>query len=96
MATVCRWRGLGAKPEVGLRPRLRYRSLVIPSGMPDPTLAMVSSDQFNDRSGRDIGDDVLIGLVASIHNILRQPDRLYRWCIEELTLLMPQTGTDGA
>ena len=52
--------------------------------------------QVNDIHGHAVGDDVLRGLVATLHQRLRPSDRLFRIGGEEFVLLLPRiTAADA-
>ncbi|KAA2285071.1 GGDEF domain-containing protein [Arenimonas fontis] len=62
-------------------------------------LAVLDLDHFkriNDRHGHEIGDRVLVDLVARIQGVLRKRDRLFRLGGEEFVLLLPATSAGGA
>jgi len=51
---------------------------------------------LNDQYGHDMGDRVLKDLVERIKEVVRDVDILSRWGGEEFTILMAQTGREGA
>ena len=60
---------------------------------------MIDADHFktvNDLHGHAAGDDVLRGLATLVKAALRSIDRVARYGGEELTVLLPDTGTAGA
>src|SRR5690606_34520570 len=62
-------------------------------------LAVLDLDHFkriNDRHGHEVGDRVLVDLVARIQGVLRKRDRLFRLGGEEFVLLLPATSAGGA
>ncbi len=52
--------------------------------------------KLNDHFGHAVGDSVLIELVERVNSVVRDVDTLCRWGGEEFTILMPQTGQEGA
>ena len=52
--------------------------------------------RLNDQYGHDMGDRVLKDLVERIKEVVRDVDILSRWGGEEFTILMAQTGREGA
>ena len=52
--------------------------------------------RLNDQYGHDMGDRVLKELVERIKEVVRDVDMLSRWGGEEFTILMAQTGREGA
>ena len=52
--------------------------------------------KLNDHFGHAAGDSVLIELVERVSSVVRDVDTLCRWGGEEFTILMPQTGQEGA
>ena len=62
------------------------------------TLAIIDMDHFksvNDTFGHEVGDELLIEMVRTLHGHQRQQDRLYRFGGEEFILLMPDTHALG-
>ena len=62
------------------------------------TLAIIDLDHFksvNDTFGHEVGDELLIEMVRTLHGHQRQQDRLYRFGGEEFILLMPDTHALG-
>lgn len=51
---------------------------------------------FNDSYGHLAGDDALRRVAGAIAGRIRASDRVYRYGGEELLLLLPETGLDGA
>jgi diguanylate cyclase (GGDEF)-like protein len=47
--------------------------------------------QINDAHGHDVGDQVLIGVVARLRRCIREADELARWGGEEFLILLPET-----
>jgi len=63
------------------------------------SLLMLDIDYFkriNDENGHDVGDQVLVGVVAVIQDSIRQEDLVARWGGEEFTILLPQTLCNAA
>lgn len=52
--------------------------------------------QFNDRHGHPAGDDALRRVAQALAGATRSGDTVYRYGGEELVVLMPETGLDGA
>lgn len=58
------------------------------------SFAFLDVDHFkaiNDRYGHEVGDEVLIRLVASVSDITRDLDMIFRWGGEEFAVLLPET-----
>ncbi|OHW61690.1 putative diguanylate cyclase YdaM [Andreesenia angusta] len=63
------------------------------------SIILFDLDKFksvNDAYGHDIGDDVIVKTVEVISKIIRQTDSFARWGGEEFTVLMENTGIEGA
>lgn len=63
------------------------------------SVAMFDVDRFkayNDNYGHPAGDHVLVQIIRSFVTSMRSADRLFRYGGEEILLLMPETGLDGA
>ncbi|WP_076461803.1 sensor domain-containing diguanylate cyclase [Marinobacterium stanieri] len=63
------------------------------------SLIMIDADYFkniNDRYGHDVGDQVLIKLVNTLNNRLRESDHLCRWGGEEFLVLIPNSDIEQA
>lgn len=52
--------------------------------------------QYNDFYGHKKGDEALKAITDYIRGAIRKSDRLYRYGGEELLLLLPETGAEGA
>jgi len=52
--------------------------------------------RFNDVHGHAVGDEVLIGLAATLRRSLRATDRVARWGGEEFLVLAPETPLPAA
>lgn len=52
--------------------------------------------QFNDRHGHPAGDEALRRVAQALAGAIRTGDTVYRYGGEELVVLMPETGLDGA
>lgn len=62
-------------------------------------VAMLDVDYFkryNDHHGHNAGDEALQLVASFLKDEIRGSDRLYRYGGEELLLLLPETGPDGA
>ncbi len=65
----------------------------------DLTLMMLDLDKFkdiNDNYGHTVGDAILRSFADSIMKCLRRSDILFRYGGEEFSVLLRNTGTDGA
>lgn len=63
------------------------------------SVVLVDLDQFktvNDTYGHEVGDEVLVAVVAQLRSAVREADLLGRWGGEEFVILAPQTSHDGA
>jgi diguanylate cyclase (GGDEF)-like protein len=63
------------------------------------SLLMIDIDHFkkiNDTFGHITGDKVLIQLVKTIQEHLRQPDNVCRWGGEEFLVILPNTSLEAA
>jgi diguanylate cyclase (GGDEF)-like protein len=63
------------------------------------SVILIDADHFkrvNDRFGHDVGDTVLVWLVASIQGQLRIHDVVARWGGEEFLILLPNTDMEEA
>ncbi|MFV2062532.1 MAG: EAL domain-containing protein [Chloroflexota bacterium] len=62
-------------------------------------LALIDVDDLqavNDRMGQAAGDDVLVGVVETMQQLMRPEDRLYRIGGDEFAMLMPGVDIDSA
>lgn len=62
-------------------------------------IIMLDIDHFkrvNDTYGHDVGDKVLVGLVAIVKQCIRETDVFARWGGEEFILLLPHTSLENA
>lgn len=62
-------------------------------------IALIDLDNFkklNDTYGHTIGDEVLIHLVSTVKDILRQLDAIARFGGEEFVMILPETSADHA
>lgn len=63
------------------------------------SVVMLDIDDFkkiNDAHGHDVGDRVLVAIVEALQDSVRSTDRVYRTGGEELLVVCPSTGLDGA
>ena len=63
------------------------------------SLVLLDIDHFkaiNDTHGHDVGDRVLRGMSETVAGRIRATDHLARWGGEELLVLLPETGLEGA
>ncbi len=63
------------------------------------TLILGDLDLFkkvNDTWGHDIGDEVLVETARRLGTQMRAQDALCRWGGEELLIMLPETGIEGA
>ncbi len=63
------------------------------------SVAMFDVDRFkayNDNYGHPAGDRVLVEIIRIFMTLMRSADRLFRYGGEEILLLMPETGLEGA
>ena len=62
-------------------------------------VVMIDVDNFkkyNDHYGHQLGDETLVKIADSIKQAVRSSDRVYRYGGEEILVLLPETGKDGA
>ncbi len=62
-------------------------------------IAFLDIDNFksiNDSFGHEAGDQVLRGLMAALHPLLRQADIVIRWGGEEFVIVLTNTPVEGA
>ncbi len=52
--------------------------------------------QVNDTYGHQTGDDVLVGLADTVKSVTRNSDIIARYGGEEIAVILPETGVDGA
>jgi diguanylate cyclase (GGDEF)-like protein len=63
------------------------------------SILMVDIDRFksiNDTHGHAAGDRALVAVARVARDAMREPDVLCRWGGEEIVVLLPNTGIDGA
>ncbi|HEY3375481.1 MAG TPA: diguanylate cyclase [Candidatus Aquicultor sp.] len=51
---------------------------------------------YNDRNGHQAGDHLLCGLSDIIRDAIREADMVYRYGGEEICVILPSTGNEGA